>query len=115
MQDAGVADDVPGDQRGGAVAQHVPQQPGRSLREGPVDLLGRDVTGQDGSEVGEGPVLDRDADCDAVEPARQLGETWPVVMNPLTRPKESFRTLAIGATQLVVQDAAEITSCWSGS
>src|ERR1700722_14806265 len=75
VEDAGrrVPDDVPGDQRGGAVAQHVRQRPGRGLREGLVDLIRRDVTAQDGSEVGEGPVLNRDADCDAVEPAPQLG------------------------------------------
>ncbi len=36
-------------------------------------------------------------------------------MKPRTRPNLSWRTLAIGTTQLVVQDAAEITSCRSGS
>src|SRR5260370_6571260 len=36
-------------------------------------------------------------------------------MKPRTRPNLSCRTLAIGTTQLVVQDAAEMTSCRSGS
>jgi hypothetical protein len=33
-----------------------------------------------------------------------------VVMKPRTRPNSSLRIFAIGATQLVVQDAQEITS-----
>src|SRR5215471_6079932 len=36
-------------------------------------------------------------------------------MNPLTRPNSSCSTLAMGTTQLVVQEAAEITSCRIGS
>ena len=36
-------------------------------------------------------------------------------MNPVTRPNESCSTLAIGTTQFVVHDAAEITSCRCGS
>ena len=36
-------------------------------------------------------------------------------MNAISRPNASSSTLAIGATQLVVQDAFEITLCWEGS
>ena len=38
-----------------------------------------------------------------------------VVMNPRSTPNASCSTLTIGATQFVVQDAFEITSCLSGS
>lgn len=37
-----------------------------------------------------------------------------VVMNPVSIPKESLRTLATGARQLVVHDALEITWCSAG-
>ena len=36
---------------------------------------------------------------------------WIVVMNAISRPNASSSTLAIGATQLVVQDAFEMTLC----
>jgi len=36
-------------------------------------------------------------------------------MKPCTTPNVSFSTLTMGATQLVVQDAFEITSCRAGS
>ena len=36
-------------------------------------------------------------------------------MKPRSTPNASFSTLTIGATQLVVQDALEITSCRCGS
>jgi hypothetical protein len=39
--------------------------------------------------------------------------TWSAVMNP-DQPEESLSTLAIGTTQLVVQDAAETMSCRCG-
>jgi len=38
-----------------------------------------------------------------------------VVISPRTMPKLSASTLAIGATQLVVQEAFEMTSCRAGS
>src|SRR5580693_1321577 len=38
-----------------------------------------------------------------------------VVIRPLTMPKFSSSTLAIGATQLVVQEALEMISCAAGS
>ena len=40
---------------------------------------------------------------------------WIVVMKAISRPKASSSTFAIGATQLVVHDAFEITLCWEGS
>ena len=38
-----------------------------------------------------------------------------VVIRPLTMPNSSLRALAIGARQLVVHDALEITVCAAGS
>ena len=38
-----------------------------------------------------------------------------VVMNPRSTPNASCSTLAMGATQFVVHDALEITSCLSRS
>ena len=38
-----------------------------------------------------------------------------VVIRPLTMPKLSSSTLAIGATQFVVQEAFEMMWCWAGS
>ena len=38
-----------------------------------------------------------------------------VVISPLTMPNSSWSALAIGARQLVVQDALEITVCAAGS
>jgi hypothetical protein len=40
---------------------------------------------------------------------------WTVVIRPLTMPKFSSRTLAIGATQLVVQEALEMTWWFAAS
>ena len=40
---------------------------------------------------------------------------WIVVIRPLTMPKLSSSTLAIGATQLVVHDAFEMMWCLAGS
>src|SRR5207302_6401348 len=39
---------------------------------------------------------------------------WMVVMVPLLMPKASWRTLATGARQLVVQEALEMTWCEAG-
>src|SRR5438552_18839563 len=39
---------------------------------------------------------------------------WMVVMVPLWMPKVSWRTLATGARQLVVQEALEMTWCAAG-
>jgi hypothetical protein len=36
-------------------------------------------------------------------------------MNPRSTPNASYSSLAMGATQFVVHDAFEITSCRSGS
>src|SRR3989304_5165964 len=40
---------------------------------------------------------------------------WAVIMKPVFKPKLSWRTLATGATQLVVQEAFEIMLCFSWS
>src|SRR5262245_65110176 len=39
---------------------------------------------------------------------------WTVVIRPSSSPKESWMTLAMGARQLVVQLALEMTLCWAG-
>ena len=38
-----------------------------------------------------------------------------MVIRPCSMPKVSFSTLATGARQLVVQEAADTTSCFAGS
>ena len=40
---------------------------------------------------------------------------WIVVMNPCSMPNASSSTFAIGATQLVVHEALEMTLCVAGS
>src|SRR5205085_6886913 len=65
--------------------------------------------------------------CGAPRPPRQsflLGPStvgcveviaWTVVISPSDRPKLSLMTLAMGARQLVVQEALETTVCLAGS
>ncbi len=57
----------------------------------------------------------RRSECGKSRMRWSLVYAWTVVIRPLTMPKFSSSTLAIGATQLVVQEALEMMWCCAGS
>jgi nitroimidazol reductase NimA-like FMN-containing flavoprotein (pyridoxamine 5'-phosphate oxidase superfamily) len=70
----GVADDIAGDNGIGAVPQDARQRPGRRRGERLVHRLGGDVLAEHDREIGERPILDRDADGDPVQLPGQGGD-----------------------------------------